>query len=309
MNRDMRLLFPTLVSLSGVVLAFGVLWVLRWRSRRGRKRSPLTRDLLRAPGQSLRDQVEDITLSLVSDVMTLALVSSFAALALAMVDRPGRSAYAYPLVIILLAGAVIYFLISLSQQWRRRARLRLALDGEMATGEELNQLMLLGCHVYHDVPGDRFNIDHVVVGPAGVYAVETKTRAKGPRAGTEAAAVTYDGSVLRFPGWQDRESLQQARRQAEWLQAWLTSAVGESVTARPVLALPGWFVDRKGSGDVIVCNPKNATFLARPRSERERLTPELVQRITHQLEQRCRDVVPFSSRDLQPAPLRRNSPR
>jgi hypothetical protein len=75
---------------------------LRWTSRHGQKRSPLTRDLLRAPGQSLRDQVEDITLSLVSDVMTLALVSSFAALALAMVDRPGRSAYAYPLVIILL---------------------------------------------------------------------------------------------------------------------------------------------------------------------------------------------------------------
>ena len=28
--------------------------------------------------------------------------------------------------------------------------------------------------VYHDIQADQFNIDHVVVGPSGVFAVETK---------------------------------------------------------------------------------------------------------------------------------------
>jgi hypothetical protein len=308
MSLAVRFLIPAIVSVSGVTIAFLVLSALRWTSRHGQKRSPLTRDLLRSPGQSLREQVEDITLTLVSDVMCLALVSSFGALGLSMLDRPARSAYAYPVVMTLLIGGVGFFAISLWRRWTHRARLRLALDGEMATGEELNQLMLRGCRVFHDFPADRFNIDHVVVGPAGVFAVETKARAKGLRGGTQIATVTYDGRVLHFPGWQERESLEQARRQAKWLQEWLTSALGESLTVKPVLALPGWFVDRKGSGDVLVSNPKNATILAQPRGEPV-LTVQMIQRIAHQLEQRCRDVAPFSSRDLRPDSPRPYPPR
>ena len=33
----------------------------------------------------------------------------------------------------------------------------------------------MGCQVLHDVPADSFNIDHVVVGLTGLFAVETKT--------------------------------------------------------------------------------------------------------------------------------------
>ena len=36
-----------------------------------------------------------------------------------------------------------------------------------------------GFAVFHDVPGDKaFNVDHVVIGPQGVFAVETKGRGK-----------------------------------------------------------------------------------------------------------------------------------
>jgi homoserine kinase len=45
--------------------------------------------------------------------------------------------------------------------------------------EEINLLMLDGCRVFHDVPIEPYgNIDHVIVAPSAVYAVETKTRRK-----------------------------------------------------------------------------------------------------------------------------------
>lgn len=300
MSLGSRSLIVPVISLSGVAAALAVVLVLRWTSRRGRKRNPLTRNLLRSPGQSLREQIDDLTLALVTDFACMAIVSPFAALALFTVDRPGRAIWTYAAVLVLLIAGVGFFGISLWRRWQNRTHLRLALDGEMATGEELNQLMLHGCRVFHDLLADRFNIDHVVVGPAGVFAVETKARSKAPRGGgAQGATVTYDGNVLDFPGWQEREPLEQAKRQAEWLRRWLRSAVGEPVDVKPVLALPGWFVERKAPGDVIVINPRNATFLAEPRGRQE-LAAQMIQRVAHQLEQRCRDVVPLAFPDLRP---------
>ena len=86
--------------------------------------------------------------------------------------------------------------------------------------------MLDGYRVYHDFPGDKFNIDHIVVGPPGVFAVETKARSKPTSQDRKAdAKVKYDGKCLRFPNATDVEFLEQAKRQAEWLSKWLRSAV------------------------------------------------------------------------------------
>lgn len=296
----LRSLIPRIISLSGPAAALAVLLALRWTTRLGGKRSPLTRDLLRSPGQSLREQVDNLTLALMSDFACLATVSSFAGLIFTMLDRPGTSVWTYGVVIVLVIGVFGFYVIALWRRWQRRTDLRLALDGEMATGEELNQLILHRCRVFHDIPANRFNVDHVVVGPAGVFAVETKARSKATRGGgVNSATVTYDGDTLAFPRWQGREPLEQAKRQAEWLRKWLTSAVGEPVHVKPVLALPGWFVERKAPGDVIVINPRNATFLAEPRGRQE-FTAQTIQRIAHQLEQRCRNVEPLAFRDQRP---------
>jgi hypothetical protein len=53
---------------------------------------------------------------------------------------------------------------------------RIGYDGELATAQELNQLMRHGYYVFHDLQAENFNIDHIVIGPAGVFAVETKSR-------------------------------------------------------------------------------------------------------------------------------------
>ena len=50
-------------------------------------------------------------------------------------------------------------------------------EGEEVVGGILEGLAADGWHVIHDVSFGRGNIDHIVVGPGGIYTVETKSRA------------------------------------------------------------------------------------------------------------------------------------
>ena len=47
---------------------------------------------------------------------------------------------------------------------------------ELTVAESLEQLRTIGYRPIHDIVGKGFNIDHVLVGPAGVFAIETKFR-------------------------------------------------------------------------------------------------------------------------------------
>ena len=156
--------------------------------------------------------------------------------------------------------------------------------------------MRRGAVVFHDFPAENFNIDHVVVSSHGLIAVETKGYTKDrKRKGKEAATVVFDGQVLRFPTWKTHEPLEQAERQAKWLAAWASSAVGERVNARAVLALPGWFVKRIASGPVEIFSGRElAALFAEVKSDQ--LTNAQVKRIAHQIDQRCRTVVPTYGR-------------
>src|SRR4051812_27219000 len=50
-------------------------------------------------------------------------------------------------------------------------------EGEEVVGGILEGLAAEGWHVIHDVSFGRGNIDHIVVGPGGIFTIETKSRA------------------------------------------------------------------------------------------------------------------------------------
>jgi len=54
-------------------------------------------------------------------------------------------------------------------RWRRGA------EGEEHVGRILEGLSVEGWHVLHDVSFGRGNIDHIAIGPGGVFTVETKS--------------------------------------------------------------------------------------------------------------------------------------
>jgi hypothetical protein len=278
--------------------AFTAIWLMQRRKRAARRlrRSPLTTELLRSPGQTLRDKMEDLRIDIGMDSM-LPMVMPMFPLAFLQIHSliSGRPASVLVLVAltVLVAAFVVWQIVKLLASARQMDKLRLGLDAEVAVGQELDQLMRDGAAVFHDMPAERFNIDHVVIARQGVFAVETKGYTKPNREGGSAdATVVYDGKTLTLPDVSGSWAIEQARRQAKWLAGWLTGATVEPVHVTPVVAMPGWFVDRKAPGDVMVFSGKELrTHLLRSRSARP-LTAEQLRRVEHQIERQCRNVAP-----------------
>lgn len=298
-------LIPGIVILIVYALLYLTTKVLIAQNKLKKRRSPFVGKFLRSPGESIRLQLEDlkddVSFYLLS-IMLLPIVIYSGVLSQA---HFGNKAFSFSslLVLILLASLFeAYFFFKLVQLINRRRKFRLGYEGELSVGQELNQLLREGYTVYHDFPADNFNIDHIVVGPAGVYAVETKARQKPTTGnGRSDAKVIYDGQMLKFPDWKEIKPLEQARRQAQWLSKWISSAVGKSINTHPVLALPGWYVDRRSSKGIPVINPKNFRLIMNP-DESNPLDESMIARINHQIDQHCRDVHPRASEGLGGAP-------
>lgn len=289
--------FPILAGLAPLLLALGTLWLWRRRTKASRRRNPLTRDLLRSPGESLREEIENVNWDIAAH--------------LALVPLPALGTYAgyvstaaftgtFPptwvtLVYVLLALGITAWILRTVWIWLgKRRELVLGYEAELAVGQELNQLAHRGFHVFHDIPAKGFNVDHVIVGPEGVFAVETKGRAKATTEDGRAAEweVNYDGEYLDFQKWRTKAPLEQAARQAKWLAEWLSSAVGDRVTVDPVVVLPGWYIRRTVKPRIAVISGGEIHQYF-PRVEpRQRLSDQLITRIVHQLDQRCRNVEP-----------------
>ncbi len=162
--------------------------------------------------------------------------------------------------------------------------------------ERLQAATLGGWRIFHDVPfvnnGAAFNIDHVAIGFGGVFVIETKTRRKGnARPGFKDHVVFFDGRDLVWPWGEDNHGLEQAERNAVWLTSWIKGEIGEKVNVAPMLALPGWWVERKPSKESRVCRVVHPNWIPGILAEeRPVLSPKQVELIALRLEARCRDV-------------------
>ena len=159
--------------------------------------------------------------------------------------------------------------------------------------EALTEVGPNGYRAFHDLPGgENWNIDHVVVGPQGVFVIETKARRRRAVAGSQPAHVVgYDGDTLTFPTGKDHDAIPQARRNAKWVADYLTKKTGERVDAAPLVVLPGWYVECTAS-DTKGFAAMNATYLKKYlASQPERVPPAQLRRIIALLEDKCRDLV------------------
>jgi len=181
MNSWIGGLIPTLIAVSTawlVVTFIGL--VQKWNLDR-RRRSPFTSDFLRNPGYTLFRKLDDAR----GEVMVY--MSASMTMPVLLFSVPVTQAWwsERPITVgvwvfhgMIGIGLSIFLGAKLTKAIRRVDQLRLGYEGEMAVGQELNQLMSEGYRIYHDFPADGFNVDHVVIGPTGVFAVETKARRK-----------------------------------------------------------------------------------------------------------------------------------
>ena len=136
----------------------------------------------------------------------------------------------------------------------------------------------------------KFNIDHVVVGPTGVAAIEVKTRRKKKgRPDRKDHVVEYNGQCLIWPWGEDRCGIDQLQNETEWLRKFIQSRTGLRIDPKPILALPGWWVTERAAGMVRVASHKIVPDIVR-QWKTQLLTPEQIDLISRQLDERCRDV-------------------
>ena len=284
------LLFYFLIPLGISLLVF-----VANRKREG-QRPPVDFALRRGPGETLRRKIakgdEDIAFQLLVFGATPWAISWLLVSALPLAGKQ----YTWPALILafLVLGAGLVTLgRKIYRHFTDRRNNLLGYLGERAVGEWLDTLPR-EYRVFHDVPVDEgkgaFNLDHVVVGPTGLFAIETKTRRKGrAREGFSVYEVAYDGRQLIWPWGEDTNGLQQATNEAEWLTKWIRQMTGLNVVANPVLALPGWWVVNRAKAPVAVQNPKNLPSYILGKGTRT-LDPQQIDLIARQLDSRCRDV-------------------
>jgi len=253
------------------------------------RKNPINSDLLRSPGESLWEKIEELKLDIDSYLTILPVAPLLLYITYLKSSQSTLVSSLLLLLGILITGIATY---KLSNLVNTKHKLALGYDAELSVGQELNTLMREGYYVYHDFPFDNFNIDHIVVGETGIFAVETKGRSKPILSkGKAEYKLKYDGKQLIFPNWTETKPLEQTTRQAITLQKWLSSAIGETIQVTPVLAIPGWYIERTYSQGILVINGKNPLNVIGKNTSNV-LNKKIIAQIIHQLEQRCRTVKP-----------------
>jgi hypothetical protein len=117
-----------------------------------------------------------------------------------------------------------------------------AIRGERHVARFLEEFRANGYITFHDIAGDGFNIDHALVGPGGVFAIETKHISKRPG---PHAKIDYDGKRVLVDGLApDRDPIAQAEMNADHIRTLLKNMADRDVFVRPVVLYPGWFITR-----------------------------------------------------------------
>ena len=140
-----------------------------------------------------------------------------------------------------------------AESWERGA------DGEEATGRVLDELPSDSWTVFHDIgwPGRRYaNIDHVAVGPPGVFMIDSKNWT---------GAVTVTNGALRVNRWSKARDVVAAADAA-------LAVAGLVPSLRPDLVHPVLCFVREEPidgrvGDVIVCSTANLLMMLTSRPD------------------------------------------
>lgn len=238
------------------------------------KRSPLDRARpLRVAGESLSNELNDV---LYDHMLAPVLIALFTVVIAGMEwwkywQDMKPNPVLYSLIAVL---SVFYAAFKIWNNKQRIAQIKLGRDGERVVAQYLEWFRSSNFFVFHDVPSGDANVDHVLIGPQGVFTVETKTHSKPMRG--ECKVTVKDGVVRANGAVLDRNPIVQAKAQANWMRNFLAESQFNA-PVWPVVAFPGWFVepfDTKAAGAWVLEPKALSKYIER---EPERLSREQVQ--------------------------------
>lgn len=216
-------------------------------------RSPLKNPPLRNPGESLQKEFDEtLNDTAFSYILILVLLPVLAITEwLRHVFQPTPQPVAFT---ILAFPAMAFCWWKLKKIKAQLRNISCGLQAEKSVGQYLEQFRAQGYQIFHDIPGEsggkKFNVDHVLIGPKGIFTIETKYRQKPEKGQTK---IQYDGQQILINGiTPDNEPIVQAKAQASWLFERLQSGTGKKHFVQPVVVYPGWFIENRNARNAAV---------------------------------------------------------
>jgi hypothetical protein len=165
----------------------------------------------------------------------------------------------------LVAGGLLLLCINFVRLMRTQRCYRLAgliVQNRLATVQALIPLIHQGYYLFHDIATDGNRIDHLAVGPKGIFTFDVFTpQIKTNPRGSTRPTVTYDGRSLFYGNKTDYEIIDQTQIKAQQISEKLSGMIDEPVAARAIIAIPGWTIKRTSTEGISVVNPKQFASL------------------------------------------------
>ena len=162
----------------------------------------------------------------------------------------------------------------------------LGLIGERHIAEKLDALRENGYHIIHDIPCGRMNIDHVLIGPAGIFTIETKMARKQMNMPNRIVHSSHGVLINGKRGWGGK-AVWEAEKEATYLRDILKRKDVKIPCIQPIVVYPGWYVQDDCNGRVWVLN--DVYLVQKIRSLPSMLSSETITKIRRQIETYVRE--------------------
>ncbi len=163
--------------------------------------------------------------------------------------------------------------------WRQLKFLR---DANIAIGHQLQWISSGHGRVFHDVPVADSVVDHVMVGPAGVYAINVVAR-RAPRSGE----IRLSGDEVQFRPGRKPYDISDIDAATAALAHELSKQIGQNIRVRSVIAVPGWDVSAQTGSEHLLVNERNLPMLRGWKDQADYLMNEDVDALQSWLTTRC----------------------
>ncbi len=181
-----------------------------------------------------------------------------------------------------LAAAALFVAYRLAVTLLARRQLRFLRDANIAVGHQLQWISSGHGRVFHDVPVPSGIVDHVMVGPSGIYAVSVI--AKRP---SQSGETRISNDEVQFRPSRKVSDLGGIVAAISELAHELSKQIGHNVRVRSVIAVPGWDISSQAGGEHLLVNERNLPMLRGWKDQAEYLMNEDVDAIQAWLSARC----------------------
>jgi hypothetical protein len=193
---------------------------------------------------------------------------------------PAWQLYVLLATLVAAAGLALYRLVRTIREWRQVRFLR---DANIAVGHSLQRIATGHGRVFHDVATAAGVVDHVIVGPSGVYAVNVIAHRAMRREN-----VQLSDHELRFKPDGGTVPIVDIAAKTTKLEQEFRDLLKNSIRVRSVIAVPGWHAESQSNEGHLVVNERTLPMLRGWRDEADYLMDEDVQTLQRHLTRSCK---------------------